>query len=359
MLYEAVLKRFFFCLAPETAHDLAVTAVSSFLGAATLPLQLPRARYDAARMRTEMCGIPIENPVGLAAGFDKNAQMFSRLDRLGFGYAEIGTVTAKAQAGNPKPRLFRLPEDRALINRMGFNNHGADVIAERLASKPSSIPIGGNIGKSKVTPLEQAVEDYTYTFKLLKPLVDYFVVNVSSPNTPGLRQLQEREPLKALLGALMELNREPRLPLLLKIAPDLNESQLEDIVDVVEATGVDGVIATNTTIERGGLKTPESRVSSMGAGGLSGRPLRERATEVVRFLRERLPSRVSLIGVGGISSGADAYEKIRAGAACVQIYTSFIYRGPGTVIYILNELDELLRRDGFATVGEAVGADLR
>lgn len=343
---------------PESAHELAVGTMGNPLGRAFIAAATGFASADYPALRTELCGMPLVHPIGLAAGFDKNAHLFHILDRLGFAYAEVGTVTAKAQAGNPKPRLFRLPKDDALINRMGFNNDGADAVAARLKNKQAAIPIGGNIGKSKVTPIEESIDDYLYTFRLLKPLVDYMVVNVSSPNTPNLRSLQDKEPLKALLGALAAENRDPRLPLFLKIAPDLNEAQLEDIIEVVTESGLEGVIATNTTIGRDGLQTSAARVEEIGAGGLSGAPVRARATEVIRFLRRNLPPQVVLIGVGGIFTGADAYEKIRAGAHCVQVYTGFVYGGPASIFKMAGELNRLLKRDGFQSVKEAVGADL-
>lgn len=354
MLYDSLLKPVLFQLAPETAHELAVHVIRNpMLGG--MMLCGPRlTQAQQAMLKTEMQGVPLDNPVGLAAGFDKNALIYPQLHRMGFGFVEIGTVTAKAQAGNPKPRLFRLPPDRALINRMGFNNDGADKVSARLAKQAAKIPLGGNIGKSKVTPLEDAVSDYAYSFKLLKPHVDYFVVNVSSPNTPGLRSLQDKGPLMEILTHVQELNRDPALPLYLKIAPDLNEAQLEDIVSVVESCQLAGVIATNTTIERAGLTTPSAKVESIGMGGLSGAPLTQRATEVIRFLRPRLPKAASLIGVGGIFTGQDAYDKMRAGADLVQIYTGLVYRGPETVKLIIEELVALLERDGVKHYREIV-----
>jgi dihydroorotate dehydrogenase len=265
---------------------------------------------------------------------------------------EVGTVTAKPQLGNQKPRLFRLLRDEALINRMGFNNEGAEAMAARLQAKTAPIPLGGNIGKSKVTPISMAVTDYLHSFRLLKSHVNYFVVNVSSPNTPNLRRLQEKEPLKELLGRLMDLNKDPALPLLLKIAPDLEEGQLEDIIDVVRETGVNGVIATNTTIGREGLRTPYDRVRKIGAGGLSGRPLTARATEIIRFLRKHLPENIDIVGVGGIHTGDDAYDKLKAGAKALQIYTSLVYRGPHTVVKILAELKKRMADEGVASIKE-------
>lgn len=358
MLYELLVKPFFFCLQPERAHNLAASGLSRGVFAPFLSMNRLVHGYRSARLKTDLCGIPLENPVGLAAGFDKNAEMFPNLHHLGFGYVEIGTVTKHAQAGNPKPRIFRLPQDQGLINRLGFNNHGADAIAARVASGDTPIPLGGNIGKSKITPLEEAVDDYAYTFQKLKPYVDYFVVNVSSPNTPNLRKLQAREPLEQLLTHLQSLNVNPTLPLLLKIAPDLNEDQLDEIVDVVTAAKIDGVIATNTTIGREGLTTPAQEVEAIGAGGLSGKPVTALSTQIIAALRRKLPAQIPIVGVGGIFTGADAYDKILHGANCVQIYTGFIYRGQNAVFSINRELDRLLEADGYSSVKEAVGQAL-
>jgi dihydroorotate dehydrogenase len=357
MFYKC-LKPILFQMDPERAHNFAASAMRSPLFSPYLSLNQSFSGFQDSTLATDLCGIPLTNPIGLAAGFDKNASMYPALHRLGFAFVEVGTVTRHAQAGNPKPRLFRLPTDEALINRMGFNNDGADVIAGRLQEQQARVPLGGNIGKSKVTPLEEAQDDYAYSFQLLKPWVDYFVVNVSSPNTPNLRKLQERGPLKELLLRLSELNTDPKLPLLLKIAPDLNFDQLGEIVEVVGEAGIDGVIATNTTISRDGLKTPENRVEAIGAGGLSGKPVREMSTEVIRFLRQHLPEKVTVVGVGGIHNGADAYEKILNGARCLQIYTGFVYGGPNTVYRICRELSKLLKRDGYTKLSDAVGAAL-
>ncbi len=274
-----------------------------------------------------------KNPVGLAAGFDKDAKLFDELSAFGFGFIEIGTLTPKGQEGNPQPRLFRLPQDESLINRMGFNNQGVDVAVERLKRKRSPVIIGGNIGKNKVTANEEAANDYLLAFEALFPYVDYFVVNVSSPNTPNLRALQEKEPLTLLLMALEGANqlKQIRKPILLKIAPDLTNEQLDDIVEIVEETKIDGVIATNTTISREGLNTPNSEVEKIGAGGLSGKVLRERSTEVISYLHKKSKGAFPIIGVGGINSGEDAIEKLKAGATLIQVYTGFIYEGPAMI----------------------------
>jgi dihydroorotate dehydrogenase len=286
--------------------------------------------YEHPDLVQEVAGLRFRNPVGLAAGFDKNAEMVDQLEALGFGFIEIGTLTPKAQPGNPQPRLFRLKSDQALINRMGFNNKGVEVAAAKLRNRKSKILVGGNIGKNKDTPNDQALNDYIICFRELFDVVDYFVVNVSSPNTPGLRELQEKEPLTALLGELQKRNKEkftPK-PIFLKIAPDLSNSQLDDI-DIVKSSGIAGVIATNTTISRENLKTSATEIERIGAGGLSGKPLVQRSSEVIRYLCEQSGNAFPVIGVGGISSPDQALEKRRAGASLIQLYTGFIYEGPG------------------------------
>ena len=286
------------------------------------------------RLEKEVFGLKFKNPVGLAAGFDKNAEMIYEMGNLGFGFVEVGTVTPLPQPGNLKPRMFRLPPDKALINRMGFNNQGVDVAAERIAAyrrdtkkSKSGLIIGGNIGKNKVTPNEEAVNDYIKCFDRLFDVVDYFVVNVSSPNTPGLRALQEKEPLMHILNTLQQRNSKNGIsrPILLKIAPDLTNEQLDDIVDIVKETKIAGIIATNTTVVREGLK---SEKLSGETGGLSGKPLTERSTEVIRYLSKKSNGAFPIIGVGGIHSPEDAMEKLKAGASLIQLYTGFIYEGP-------------------------------
>jgi len=284
-------------------------------------------------------GLKFRNPIGLAAGFDKDAKLYNELASFGFGFIEIGTLTPKAQPGNPKPRLFRLVEDEAVINRMGFNNGGLEEAVIRLRKKKTDIIIGGNIGKNKVTPNEEALNDYLIGVEALHPVVDYFVVNVSSPNTPNLRELQEKEPLTKLLKAVQKKNNDlGAKPLLLKIAPDLTEGQLDDIIDIINDLKLDGVVATNTTISREGLKANPEKVEAIGAGGLSGKILRERSTEVVRYLRSKLQKDVAIIAVGGVFTGADAKEKIEAGADLVQVWTGFLYEGPAMVRKILHNL---------------------
>lgn len=291
-----------------------------------------RALYavNDKRLEREVFGIKFPNPVGLAAGLDKDAKLFDELGILGFGFIEIGTLTPKGQPGNDKPRLFRLKQDSGLINRMGFNNEGVTAAVERLKNRKTKVVIGGNIGKNKVTPNEEATSDYEKCFEALFDYVDYFVVNVSSPNTPNLRELQDKAPLSALLSRLKELNAKKNnpKPILLKIAPDLTNSQLDDIIEIVSATKIDGVVATNTTISRDGLRTPPFVVQSIGAGGLSGKPLTKRATEVIRYLHTKSGGSFPIIGVGGIHSAQDALEKLDAGATLIQLYTGFIYEGP-------------------------------
>ncbi|WP_418360204.1 quinone-dependent dihydroorotate dehydrogenase [Sphingobacterium detergens] len=335
-MYKLV-KPIFFTMNPEMAHHKVTSGLNVFSkiwGAK----QLLNAIFtvEDPRLEREVFGLKFKNPVGLAAGFDKNAEYISDMTNLGFGFIEIGTVTPKPQPGNDKPRMFRLVPDEALINRMGFNNQGADVAATRLKNLKDrkGLLIGGNIGKNKVTPNEEAVNDYIYCFNALFDDVDYFVVNVSSPNTPGLRDLQEKEPLKNILNTLQDLNKAKPTPkpILLKIAPDLTDSQLDDIVEIVMETQIAGVIATNTTISREGLKSQQELIQE--AGGVSGRPLTKRSTEVIRYLSEKSNKAFPIIGVGGIHSAKDAIEKLDAGASLIQVYTGFIYEGPGLIANI-------------------------
>jgi dihydroorotate dehydrogenase len=290
------------------------------------------------KLEREVFGLKFKNPVGLAAGFDKNGLMIKEMANMGFGFVEVGTVTPLSQLGNPKPRMFRLPADEALINRMGFNNGGVDALVERIAdyrntsaAKSQRIVIGGNIGKNKITPNDEAVNDYIICFDKLFDVVDYFVVNVSSPNTPGLRELQEKGPLLHILDTLQKRNHKNGVsrPILLKIAPDLTNEQLNDIVDMVQQSGIAGVIATNTTISRDGLQSP-AKVKTE-TGGLSGKPLTQRSTEVISYLHKKSKGSFPIIGVGGIHSAGDALEKLKAGASLVQLYTGFIYEGPGLI----------------------------
>ncbi len=297
-----------------------------------------RAIYSVEDKRLErtVFGITFPNPVGLAAGLDKDAKLFDELGLLGFGFIEIGTLTPKSQPGNDKPRMFRLPDDGGLINRMGFNNQGTLAAVERLKRRKTKVIVGGNIGKNKVTPNENANSDYESCFETLFPYVDYFVVNVSSPNTPNLRELQDKAPLTALLSRLKELNaaKSVQKPILLKIAPDLTDSQLDDIIDIFQVTKIDGVVATNTTISRAGLKTENAVVTAIGMGGLSGKPLTKRSTEVIRYLHQKSGGSFPIIGVGGIHTAEDALEKLDAGATLIQLYTGFVYEGPALIMRI-------------------------
>jgi dihydroorotate dehydrogenase len=329
-----IIRPFLFLVDPEKIHHFVFAALrfKSRIPGFKSKLKL---LYDFKHPQLErtLFGLRFTNPVGLAAGFDKDAKLIDELSELGFGFVEIGTLTPKPQAGNEKPRLFRLLKDQALINRMGFNNEGVLAAVERLKKRTAPIIVGGNIGKNKTTSNESAHEDYAYCINVLFEYVDYFVVNVSSPNTPGLRELQEKEPLQKLLVSIKDiLSRKLTFkPVLLKIAPDLSTGQLDDIVDILKTTRMDGVIATNTTISRQGLRTSNAELEKIGQGGLSGKPLEKKSTEVIRYLREKLGKDFPIIGVGGIMSPADALEKFKAGADLVQIYTGFIYEGPSLV----------------------------
>lgn len=333
-MYKLLIKPIFFLFSPETIHHIVFTMVKF---GSYIPLKMWTWRklfcIQDERLKREVFGLTFDNPVGLAAGFDKDAKLYNELAAFGFGFIEIGTLTPKGQTGNPQPRLFRLPQDEALINRMGFNNGGVEEAVERLKKRNTKIMIGGNIGKNKVTPNAEATKDYEISFEALFPYVDYFVVNVSSPNTPGLRELQDKEPLTKLLMRLQELNHQKttKKPILLKIAPDLTNEQLDDIIAIVQDSKIDGVIATNTTIDRSMLMTDKSKVEAIGNGGLSGQPVKARSTEVIRYLSEKSNKAFPIIGVGGIHSAEDAIEKIEAGASLIQIYTGFIYEGPGLV----------------------------
>ena len=331
-MYKSIIRTILFKFDPEEVHYFTFSLLKNFTFLAKIFLPKP---IEDKRLEREVFGLKFKNPVGLAAGFDKDAKMFSELSDLGFGFIEIGTLTPKPQDGNPKKRLFRLKEDSAIINRMGFNNGGVDAAVERL-KKNKNVLIGGNIGKNKVTPNEEAVNDYIICFEKLFPYVDYFVVNVSSPNTPNLRALQEKEPLTKLLSQLQKLNskKEKQKPILLKIAPDLTDEQLLDIIDIVKDTKIAGVIATNTTLSREHLISENQKET----GGLSGKPLAKRSTEIIRFLSEKSGKAFPIIGVGGIHSAEDALEKLAAGASLIQLYTGFIYEGPELIRHINKKL---------------------
>lgn len=329
-----VLRSILFLFDPEKVHYFTTDLLH-------FTLKIPGAKFlfkkkfvlEDDALKREVFGITFKNPVGLAAGFDKNGKMFNDMAYCGFGFIEIGTVTPKAQLGNEKPRLFRLKADEAIINRMGFNNLGVEEVISNLKKRKTKVIIGGNIGKNKVTLNENATGDYLAAFNYLHSYVDYFVVNVSSPNTPNLRELQEKEPLTKLLQTLKDENATKSIqkPILLKIAPDLTNDQLDDIIEIIQTVKIDGVIASNTTISRDDLKTDKRIVDEIGAGGVSGKPVKARSTEVIRYLSEKSNKSFPIIGVGGIHSAEDALEKLDAGASLVQIYTGFIYEGPGLI----------------------------
>lgn len=332
-MYRYILKPILFRFVPEKAHNITVALFNTLLsipGGTWLTKRM--FGFESKNSQVTIDGLVFPNAVGLAAGFDKDGKYYHDMSKLGFGFVEIGTVTPLPQKGNPQPRLFRVPKDKGIINRMGFNNDGVDAMVERIQryGKPDNCILGGNIGKNKATPNDRAVEDYIICFDKLYSLVDYFVVNVSSPNTPGLRELQDKKPLSIILNALTERNGDKK-PLFLKIAPDLTEGQLDDIIELVEETGISGLIATNTTISREGLTVDAGQVESIGNGGLSGAPLTARATEVIRYLHNKSNGSFPIIGVGGICTGQDAVDKIKAGASMVQIYSGLIYSGPELV----------------------------
>lgn len=329
-MYKSLVRKILFQFDPEKIHHFSFSMIKGMMKLPFVPgITRNIFKVEDPILERKLFGLTFKNPVGLAAGFDKNALLFDEFSNYGFGFIEVGTVTPKPQPGNPKKRIFRLKTDEALINRMGFNNDGVDVVVERLRKRKTDIIIGGNIGKNKVTPNESAIDDYLICFEKLFDVVDYFVVNVSSPNTPNLRALQDKEPLTELLQTLQNENikKEKPKPILLKIAPDLTDSQLMDIIDIVNTTKIAGVIATNTTIDREGLKSAHQNET----GGLSGKPVKNRSTEVIRFLAEKSGKSFPIIGVGGIHSAEDAKEKLEAGADLVQLYTGFIYEGPGLV----------------------------
>ena len=330
-LYPLV-RPFVFAFDAERAHRLSLAALKLF-GPDRQPL-------SSSILSAQVAGLRFPNPVGLAAGYDKDAEVPVQMLGTGFGFVEVGTLTPLPQAGNPQPRLFRLVEDRAVINRMGFNNGGVLGAIERLKKRKSSVIVGGNIGKNKVTPNEEALSDYLYCLEALHPYVDYFVVNVSSPNTPGLRALQDKDALHTILSNLQKINatKNTPKPLLLKIAPDLTDAQLDDIIALSTELQLDGLVATNTTIDRRGLYTNEKKIEAIGMGGLSGKPLTNRSTDVVRYLAKGLNGQIPIIASGGIFTAEDATNTLNAGATLVQVWTGFVYEGPGIVKNICSKL---------------------
>lgn len=349
MLYP-LIRSLLFNFSPEKVHYFSMNLLRGACNIGPVRTLVSAGfQYRNPKLEKKVFGLTFNNPVGLGAGFDKNALYLQELEALGFGFVEIGTVTPLSQDGNELPRLFRLPADKALVNRMGFNNQGVNAVAARLAQwqqanagKPNRMIIGGNIGKNKVTPNEDAWKDYERCFTALFDYVDYFVVNVSSPNTPGLRELQEKDSLRKILAHLQTLNQAQAAPkpLLLKIAPDLTDAQLDDIIDLAFEVKLDGLVATNTTISRDGLQTPANNIAAIGVGGLSGKPVQQRSTEVLQYLTRGLQGKIPVIASGGIFTGADAAEKFRSGAALVQVWTGFIYEGPAIVKHISQYLVE-------------------
>jgi dihydroorotate dehydrogenase len=365
VFYKKFVRPILFRFDPELVHKFVMNLLRLALG-----LSLVRTivkwwcRVKKPTLAQKQWGLTFDNPVGLAAGFDKNAEHFNKLAALGFGYIEIGTVTGEGQPGNSRPRMFRLPEDCGLLNRMGFNNHGSSTVAARLSKKRIEPLLGVNIGKTKNVDLKDAPADYEKSFRRLFDYARYVVVNVSSPNTPGLRSLQSKGPLTELLNHLQAVNAEvaankgvSRRPILLKIAPDITDGQLEDILEVVEACKIDGIIATNTTIERDDLETVGQQ--DLGSGGVSGRPVRQRSLELIRQIYVRTGGELPIIGVGGIFDAADALETIRAGASLVQVWTGFVYEGPGMVRRINQGLARACRENGWNHISQAVGLDTK
>jgi dihydroorotate dehydrogenase len=363
VFYKKFVRSILFRFDPELVHKFVMNLLRLVLGVSLVRTVIKWwCRIKKPALVQTYWGLTFDNPVGLAAGFDKNAEHFNKLAALGFGSVEIGTVTGQGQPGNARPRMFRLPADAGLLNRMGFNNHGSSTVAARLSKKTIEPLLGVNIGKTKKVALKDAPSDYEQSFRRLFDYARYFVVNVSSPNTPGLRSLQRKEPLAELLKHLQQVNVDlannkgvNRRPILLKIAPDISDGQLEDILEVVEACRIDGIIATNTTIERDDLKTVGQQ--DLGSGGVSGRPVRQRSLELIRQIYVRTDGQLPIVGVGGIFDAADALETIRAGASLVQVWTGFIYEGPGMVRRINKGLARACRENGWTHISEAVGLD--
>lgn len=362
LIYDQIIRPLLFRVPPETAHEFAIETLRTVLSSATIQQKFAKSYSRSPFGELEMFGLKFKNPIGVAAGFDKNGLVAAQLSALGFGFVEVGTTTFHPQPGNPKPRLFRLPKDKALINRAGFNNDGTAAVVERLKKKRPNCILGMNIGKSKIVPVEEAAEDYLKSFDLVHEIADYIVVNVSSPNTPNLRELQKAEKLDELLGLLQNRNQElsrnsnrKSVPLLVKIAPDLGENEIESIVDIATRLNLSGIVATNTTISRENLQTSSEEIEKIGAGGLSGAPLRQHSTEVIKTIYRYSGGKLPIIGVGGIFSADDAFEKIAAGASLLQLYTGFIYRGFTVARDINDGLAKIYEQKGLKTFFEGIG----
>ena len=366
MIYRSILRPVLFTLSPEAAHELALNSLVSLLSSKSMR-NLVASRYKISPFgKLKRFGLEFDNPVGLAAGFDKNGRAAHALASLGFGFVEAGTVTNEAQAGNEKPRLFRLRRDHALINRLGFNNCGAKELVANLTRHHPGCVLGVNIGKSRSVAIADAIPDYLATFETIYDVADYIAINVSSPNTPNLRELQRQDLLSELLRTLQERNRTlaltksvERKPLLVKIAPDLSEDELHAIIEVASAAEVAGIIATNTTVSRDGLLTDFNQVKALGEGGLSGAPLRKRSNEVIASIYRATKGKLPIIGAGGVFTADDAWEKIISGASLVQLYTGFIYEGPSVARNINEGLLEILKREGFGQLDDAVGCAVK
>lgn len=343
-MYKSIIRPILFLLKPETIHHLIVFVLKigfKIPGVSAIINKIYTVKHEC--LKTSFLGLKFDNPVGFAAGFDKNAEVYNQFANFGFSFIEIGTVTPKPQDGNPKPRSFRIPKDTGLINRMGFNNKGVDYAVDRLKSKKRNVIVGGNIGKNTATKNENALDDYVFCFEKLYQSVDYFVVNLSCPNIKDLRKLQDKDSTISILNKLTELRRNYTTykPILLKISPDLTDNQLDDIVETFNITGIDGIVATNTTVSREGLTTDKERIEEIANGGLSGKPLSKRSTEIIRYISSKSEGKIPIIGVGGIMTVEDALEKLDAGATLIQLYTGFIYEGPGFVKRINKALIKL------------------
>ncbi|HEV8588303.1 MAG TPA: quinone-dependent dihydroorotate dehydrogenase [Pyrinomonadaceae bacterium] len=364
MSLYSLIRPLLFRLPAETAHHFALSSLKFALQASAVRRAVDERYQSSPFGNLKRFGLTFRNPVGLAAGFDKNGEAADALGALGFGFIEVGTVTSEAQPGNPKPRIFRLPRDRALINRLGFNNIGAKQLVKNLKAHQPDCVLGINIGKSRSVPIDKAIDDYLKTFEVVYEKADYIAVNVSSPNTPQLRALQSPAMLSALLDALQDRNQElanehslsRAKPLLLKIAPDLVDADIESIIGVAERASIAGIIATNTTVGRTGLQSPRRKIEAFGEGGLSGAPLRERSNDVIRKIYRLTNGALPIVGVGGVFTAEDAWEKICAGASLIQLYTGFIYEGPGVARRINEGLRRILSNEGFVSLDEAVGS---